>query len=194
MSRPEVPVIFPSEKEGLQLLEVARAAIGSSLGAPGSDPEAVLERALEREVLRRPGAAFVTLHLDAELRGCVGTLEITAPLARSVARYAVAAAFQDPRFAPLSARELTAVRLSVSVLGPFTPVWTPEPIVVGRHGVSLVRGDFRSVFLPQVALEQGWDRTALLQHLAVKAGLSRDGWREAQLSVFETVSFAETLY
>jgi AmmeMemoRadiSam system protein A len=194
MWRPEAPVLFPSEEEGMQLLEVARSAIGSSLGAPGPDAEALLERALAREVLRRPGAAFVTLHLDAELRGCVGTLEITAPLARSVARHAVAAALEDPRFVPLSAYELTAVRLSVSVLGPFTPVRTPEPIVVGRHGVSLVRGDFRSVFLPQVAVEQGWDRTALLQHLAVKAGLSQDGWRSAEISVFETASFAETLY
>jgi AMMECR1 domain-containing protein len=79
----------------------------------------------------------------------------------------------------------------VSVLGPITPVPSAEAIVVGLHGVCLVQGAFRSVFLPEVAPEQGWDLTALLENLARKAGLRRGDWDQASLAVFETESFGE---
>ncbi|HEX5041790.1 MAG TPA: AmmeMemoRadiSam system protein A [Candidatus Polarisedimenticolaceae bacterium] len=182
----------PDAEEGRFLLGLARAAIARALGVLAPEPDELLAGALERDVLRRPGAPFVTLRLDGELRGCLGTLEAEEPLARAVARHAVAAALRDPRFPPLTASELEALHLSVSVLGPFTPVGSPEAIVIGRHGVSLVRGPFRSVFLPEVAVEQSWDVATLLEHLARKAGLRRRGdWEDAALAVFETACFAE---
>jgi AmmeMemoRadiSam system protein A len=174
----------PDAEEGRILLAVARATLAGA-------GERALAGALVRDRLRRPGAAFVTLHLAGELRGCVGTLEATDPLAHTVARQALAAANDDPRFSPLGRHELQAVRLSVSVLGPITPVPSSEAIVVGLHGVCLVRATFRAVFLPQVAPEQGWDLSALLEHLALKAGLRRGDWDGASLAVFETVSFGE---
>ena len=121
----------------------------------------------------------------------MGTLEARDPLARTVARQAVAAALEDPRFPPLAPHELTSVRLSVSVLGTLTPVPSPEVIVPGLHGVCLVSGSFRSVFLPRVALEQGWGLPELLENLALKAGLRRGDWERASLAVFESVHFGE---
>jgi AmmeMemoRadiSam system protein A len=174
------------------LLGLARAAIARALGVAAPEPDELLAQALRRDVLRRPGAPFVTLRIDRELRGCLGTLEAEEPLARAVVRHAVAAALHDPRFPPLAPGELARLHLSVSVLGPFTPVLSPAAIVPGRHGVSLVRGPFRSVFLPEVALEQGWDVATLLEQLARKAGLQRRGdWEDAALAVFETAIFGE---
>lgn len=181
----------PDPADGRLLLALARAAIADGLALPGPGPSRLLAEALRREVLSRPGAAFVTLRLGGELRGCLGTLEAEEPLARAVARQAVEAALRDPRFPPLPAEEFGPVRLSVSVLGPFTPVATPEAIVPGRHGVALSLRGRRSVFLPEVAPEQGWDVLTLLEHLAAKAGLRRGEWRDAALSVFETASFGE---
>jgi AmmeMemoRadiSam system protein A len=181
----------PEAQEGRLLLLLARGAISRALAVPGPDPDRLLSEALEREALCRPGAAFVTLRLERELRGCLGTLEAEEPLAQAVTRQAVAAAIHDPRFPPLTPRELEVVSLGVSVLGPFSPMLSPEGIVVGRHGVTLAHRGHHGVFLPEVGVEQGWDVPTLLEHLAVKAGLRRGDWREASLSVFETVSFVE---
>jgi len=181
----------PEPEDGRLLLGLARAAIAHALAVPGPHPQLLLGEALERTVLRRPGPAFVTLRLQDELRGCLGTLEAEEPLASAVARHAVAAALHDPRFPPLLPGELVPVRLGVSVLGPCTPVVGQESIVLGRHGIALVHRGRRAVFLPEVALDQGWDVLTLLEHLAVKAGLRRPDWQDAALSVFETASFAE---
>lgn len=181
-------------EDGLLLLRLARSAIVRALGRGGPEHDALLVEALARPFLSPPGAAFVSLHVGPDLRGCIGTLAAEAPLARTVATYAVAAALEDPRFPPLREDELRGVRLHVSVLSPLRPVASAEAIVLGRHGVSLERGSARAVFLPEVAPEQGWDLDALLENLAEKAGLPRGGWRRAQLHVFETEGFGETLY
>ena len=172
------------------LLLVARHAIERELhvreGAPDPGPP---PRTLD--AARRSRAAFVTLKTDEppRLRGCIGTLEPEGPLDRTVARYARHAALDDPRFPPLRAEEWPRVAVSISVLAPARPVTTEEEIEPGTHGVILERDGKRAVFLPQVATEQGWDRTTLLEHLARKAGLPRDAWRGAHLALFETENF-----
>jgi AmmeMemoRadiSam system protein A len=183
----------PEPEDGRQLLSVARAAIARAVGARGPDAETLLSRALEREVLRRPGAVFVTLRMDGALRGCLGTLEATDPLAEAVALHAAAAALEDPRFPRLHPTELLAVPLSVSVLGPSGPLPSPEALVPGRHGVVLALGGARPSSAPRGRRAE-MDRWTLLEHLAVKAGLPRNGWRDAALSAFETATFAEPLY
>ena len=172
------------------LLRVARHAIAAELhvrdGAPDPGPVPLpTGEALE------PRGAFVTLKIDEPpaLRGCIGTLEPEGPLDRTVARYARHAAFDDPRFPPLRFAEWPRVVVSISVLSLSRRVGSAEEIEPGRHGVILERDGRRAVFLPQVAAEQGWDRTTLLEHLAQKAGLPRDAWREALLSVFEAENF-----
>lgn len=142
--------------------------------------------------LARPQGVFVTLTERGALRGCIGDLAGRTPLALAVARMALAAATEDPRFAPVRRDELSTIALEISVLTPYAPVASAAAIEVGRHGVLLEKGGRRAVFLPQVAPEQGWNRDELLAHLCEKGGLPADCWRSgARLSTFEAEVFAE---
>jgi AmmeMemoRadiSam system protein A len=169
------------------LLGLARAAIAARLaGHEAPLPEAA------GAVLYERAASFVSLHHGRELRGCIGELEARYPLLESVRRNALHAAFDDPRFAPLDADELPGLTIEISVLTPATPIPGPDAIVIGRHGVILEQHGHRAVFLPQVAPDQGWDVPTMLNHLAAKANLPRDAWRQgARLSTFAALVFGE---
>ncbi len=145
------------------------------------------------EAAERPQGAFVTLRIGGELRGCIGHMAPDLPLGQAVGMMALAAALRDPRFPPLEASELERVTIEISALTPLERVAGPEAIVVGRDGVEIRKAGRVAVFLPQVAGEQGWDRTALLENLCLKAGLPRDGWRGgAELWTFRAIHFRET--
>jgi AmmeMemoRadiSam system protein A len=186
-----------SPTEGRALLALARAALSQELEGNGALDRAL--GALDRTPsIEEEGACFVTLEVrDAlsprgvRLRGCVGSLQAHGPLYRNVIENAGRAAFHDPRFPALSAAELAEVAISLSILSPLVPVEGIDRIAPGVDGVVLEKGSFRSVFLPEVASEQGWDRVALLRNLALKAGLPRDGWNGATLFVFRTATFEE---
>lgn len=141
--------------------------------------------------LRRPLGAFVTITLGGDLRGCIGSIVGREPLEENVWRMARAAALEDPRFPPLSAREWGRAELEISVLDELTPCPDPEAIVVGRHGLALQYGGRTGVFLPQVPVEQGWDRLAYLDNLCRKAGVPQGVWRlpEARLFWYEAQVF-----
>jgi len=135
--------------------------------------------------LRADGAAFVTLkEKNGRLRGCIGTIQAYTALSSSVIQNAVAAASKDPRFPPVSPEELAGLDLEVTVLAPMEPVSEISEITLGTHGVYLEASGRSSVFLPQVPLEQGWDLATYLQQLALKAGLSPDGWKKGRLYRF----------
>ncbi len=131
------------------------------------------------------GASFVTLK-DARgnLRGCIGTILPVMPLDRSVITNAVSAASRDPRFPPVRAEELPGLSVEVTVLSPLEPLRDPNGITIGKHGLYLEKEGRSSVFLPQVPVEQRWDRNVYLEELALKAGLPKDGWRGAKLYTF----------
>jgi len=126
------------------------------------------------------------------LRGCVGKPESPDPLDTTVARCAVLSAFEDPRFPALREDELEAIQIEVSVLSPLVPA-RPEDVEAGLHGVSLSRGAFRGLLLPQVAREFGWSREKLLCETCRKAGLDPFAWKdpETRLSTFTAQSFSE---
>ena len=170
-----------------ELLRIARGAIEAALS---SWPEPAFS---PRPELVRPRGAFVSLHDGGgELRGCVGQLRADRPLCETVARMAVAAATQDGRFASVTAAELPGLVIEISALGPLVPVRAKE-VDVGRHGLVL-RLDGRSgVLLPQVAVENGWDRDQFLAKTAWKAGLPADAWRRAdvEILVFTAEVFGE---
>ncbi len=159
---------------GSDLLRLAHNAIGESFGMA---PQPVAER----PEWRQPGASFVTLTRHGELRGCIGSLEAWRPLAEDVAANARAAAFRDPRFAPLTAGELAGIRVEVSLLTPAQPLpWRDEAEALaqlrpGIDGVILIAGRHRATFLPQV-WEQLPDPANFLAHLKRKAGLAADYW------------------
>ena len=130
--------------------------------------------------------AFVTLNdkVTGALRGCIGEIMPMRPLVEAVAARAVDAALKDPRFLPVSERELGGLRVEVSALTPPRRVASWRDIVLGRDGVTLEKDGCFAVFLPQVAPEHGWDLPTTLSYLSQKAGLPPDAWREG--TKFET--------
>lgn len=185
-----------SAAEGATLLALARAAIEDALQQRHA-VDAVLRRHEIGPALEARRGAFVTLRLPGEaagqrvLRGCIGTMAADEPLYRAVINTAPRSALSDPRFPPLTGAELASLTVEVSALTPLEPLRSPDDLVIGRDGVQLIRDDRRSVFLPQVAVQQRWNATQLLEHLAEKAGLPNDGWRGAELSVFRAEVFEE---
>ena len=138
--------------------------------------------------------AFVTLKRHGELRGCIGHMGDDLPLCHVVGRMALQAAFNDRRFTHLKDSELEEIDIEISVLTPLRPVDGPADIVVGRDGVMLRQSDRSAVFLPQVALEQGWNRDEMLGHLCRKAGLSETAWKDgASFYTFQAQVFSESL-
>jgi AmmeMemoRadiSam system protein A len=149
------------------------------------------------EPLRAPGASFVTLRIDGELRGCIGSLVSRRPLVTDVADNAFAAAFRDPRFPPLRADEVPDVDLHISVLGPAEPLtFTDEADLIARlrpgiDGLILRAGHQQGTFLPSV-----WDSLPrpqdFLCQLKRKAGLPEDYWSDGiQVWRYETESFPD---
>lgn len=165
---------MPSTNAGHTLLPIARASIARTLGRSLAANETA-------PWLVEPGACFVTLTQHGELRGCIGSLEARLPLLADVKANAVAAAFQDPRFSPLSEHELDVIEIEVSQLSlmqPLTFASEAEALAQLRPGVDGVVFEFgarRSTFLPQV-WEQLPDTQEFMAHLKRKAGLPAGFW------------------
>ncbi len=136
--------------------------------------------------------AFVTLHEGGQLRGCIGRMSADEPLRQVVRSMAQAAAFEDPRFKPISRTELARIHIEISVLSPLEDCGI-EDITPGKHGALLTMGWHSGVFLPQVATEQGWDRDEFLDNLCMKAGLAPGAHRQhgARLQRFTALVFGE---
>lgn len=183
--------LLPAEKAFLRDL-ASRTVEAAVRQAPLPDARAQAQNAriaLAPRLDQKRGV-FVTLHLDGHLRGCIGYIEGHKPLIDGVIDNGKNAAVGDPRFPPVSVQELPGLDLEISVLTPLKSVSGPEDIEIGRHGILLDIGGRRSVFLPQVAVEQGWDLTTTLGHLALKAGLAPDAWQDgATFQVFEADIF-----
>lgn len=162
--------------KGKTLLRLARAAIGRELGFISHDLP-------QTDWLEEPGATFVTLTLQGQLRGCIGSLEAHRSLIDDVRQNAVASAFRDPRFTPLSKAEFAEVTIEVSLLS------KPEPVrhcseedalaqlTPGRDGVILELGHHRATYLPQVWVQLP-DPSIFVRHLKEKAGLPADFWSD----------------
>jgi len=126
-----------------------------------------------------------------ELRGCVGYALPIAPLYRAVAETARAAAFEDSRFLPVTREEALKLEVSLSVLSRLFPIH-PEKVEVGRHGLLISDGARRGLLLPQVSVENGWDRETFLEQTCRKAGLPLDAWRKsATIEAFTAEVFAD---
>jgi AmmeMemoRadiSam system protein A len=136
--------------------------------------------------------AFVTIHRRGGLRGCLGRIEPDAPLSATVAHLAAIVADSDPRFEPVALHELEEIELEISVLTPEREIRSVDEIEIGRHGLIVEHGGRRGLLLPQVAVEQRWDRETFASQTCLKAMLSADAWRHgARLLVFEAQVFGE---
>jgi MEMO1 family protein len=195
--------VFPlSAEDKRTLLQLARSSLEASVRKGSYDPAAARRFTMTSSLQRRAGA-FVTLKCKEGpggrcagkgdgLRGCIGTILPISSVFETVAQRAASAALEDTRFNRVEASELPLIIVEISVLTPPRVVKSAEEIVVGRHGIILSKKGMSATFLPQVAPEQGWDRETTLTHLAHKAGLPTDGWRQgASFSVYEAIVFNE---
>lgn len=177
--------LAPDEK--VDLLRMARAAVAAFV-----ESREVVEDTSGKPKFREPRGVFVTLTKDGDLRGCIGFIEPVAPLGQSVIRTAVYAATEDPRFPPVQPAELRDIKFEISVLTPVREISDPREVTVGRHGLIIARDGLKGVLLPQVPVENKWDRETFLEQASLKAGLPRDAWRlGAKLYVFEAIVFHE---
>lgn len=140
----------------------------------------------------RPRGAFVTLKKGEVLRGCIGHIPPETPLAQTVGAMAAQAAFNDPRFPPLTAGEFAQIKIEISALTPPHQIRDPDEIELGRDGVILSKEGKSAVFLPQVAAENKWGLDEMLDNLCRKAGLRPGSWKQgARFSVFQAEVFSE---
>jgi AmmeMemoRadiSam system protein A len=175
--------------------------VGVDLGLSGEEREElrkIAKTVIENQFLDKPSpiavpsneklqenrGVFVCVKKKGMLRGCMGSFTADEPVHKAVEALAVAAAFRDPRFAPLVQDELPYLDLEISVLTPLVEVENPEEIQVGVHGIFIKRGMRSGVLLPQVATERNWDRITFLEETCRKAGLPFDAWRDKETKIY----------
>jgi AmmeMemoRadiSam system protein B/AmmeMemoRadiSam system protein A len=198
LTRPPAESAVPTEAPpisaelGARLARLARATLEDELTKTSRLAREMAELPAGPEASRLQ-AVFVTLlrtdpdeiRSEGSLRGCIGQVEPTYPLEMAVVRAALSAALDDPRFTPVSAKELPKLALDVTVLSPPRPIASWSEIQIGLHGIVLEKRGRRALFLPQVAVEQNWTLEETLEALSHKAGLPSGAWRDgAQYSVF----------
>lgn len=187
-----------TQEQGQTLLDQARATLIKKLGGDQSRIPEDLDERLKDQVFDQKLGTFVTLHLHGNLRGCIGSLIGDEPLRDNVQNNAINAALHDPRFPPLSTRELAEVDIEVSVLTSPQPFKysSPQDLVnrlrPGVDGVIMKKGMAQSTFLPQV-WEQLPKPEAFLNNLCLKAGLPQEAWKQGDVEImtYQVQSFAE---
>jgi len=185
--RYEPPVLTENQRE--ELLTLARTTIAGYL-----ETGRIPDYEADDPALNRRSGVFVTLKekKDEGLRGCIGHTRADMPLYQVVQQMAVAAATEDPRFPPLAPEELSDVAVEISILSPFHRLTDVKQVQVGVHGLMIFHSGRKGLLLPQVPVEQGWDREEYLDNLCLKAGLPADCWAEQPtLYAFTAVVFGE---
>jgi AmmeMemoRadiSam system protein A len=177
-----------TQEEKIFLLKLARQAIITKEENKPLDlsrpPQPLYEKKL---------GAFVTLHKKGRLRGCIGYIEGIKNLYDTIIEMAQAAAFKDHRFGPVTATEIPELEIEISVLSPLHEIDDPKQIVVGQHGIVISNGYYSGILLPQVAIEQNWDRQQFLEHTCLKAGLPRNAYQDpnTHIKIFSATIFNE---
>lgn len=173
------------------LLSVAGRAIAEKL-APGRYSFPAEENFTG--ILQCKCGAFVSLYVNGELRGCIGTFSESEPLYKNVENMAVSAAMSDTRFQAIRTGEITDLELEISVLSPRIRIFEPSEIILGKHGLYIKLGSSRGTLLPQVATKQNWTVEEFLGNCSkYKAGIGWDGWKGAEVFTYEAIVFRAAL-
>jgi MEMO1 family protein len=178
-----------TEKEKKELLKIARNTIEAYLQT-GKSPE-VNKKDLTSTLQENCGA-FVTLHKEGALRGCIGRFSASESLYKVVQQMAIAAATQDHRFSVVTIDEMKKIDVEISVLTPMQKIKSIDEIEMGKHGIYIKKGFSGGTFLPQVATETGWTKEEFLGNCSKnKAGLGWEGWKDAEIYIYEALVFSE---
>src|SRR3989339_215364 len=178
-----------NDTQKARLLEIARKTIqeyvtnGKKLDFSEDDPQ-----------LKAVNGAFVTIHKQGKLKGCIGNIIGQKPLFETIRDMAIESATGDPRFEPVTKDELKDIEIEISVLSPLKKIEDVDEFQLGTHGVLVKKGWSQGVFLPQVAEETGWNKEEFLSNLcAHKAGLPADAWKDAKTEkyIFSALVFSE---
>ena len=172
-------IVGLNDQEKQYLLKLVRTTILSAL-----ENKKFPEIKPVSEKMNEKYGVFVTLHKEGNLRGCIGYIEGVDSLFKSVMSMAQSAAFQDPRFPPVSQDEVENLEIEISVLSPIKKIETVEEIQVGKHGLIIQQGPHRGLLLPQVATDWGWEREEFLQQTCRKAGLPTSAWQDSKTEIF----------
>jgi AmmeMemoRadiSam system protein B/AmmeMemoRadiSam system protein A len=177
-----------TQEEKRTLLNIAKTTIESRIknqNLPKFD--------IRSDTLREKRGAFVTLHKHGSLRGCIGNIHGNKPLYLTIEEMAIASAFNDPRFKPVTEGEIKDLDIEISVLTPLRKIDNVEDIQVGKHGIYIEKGYYSGLLLPQVATEYRWDMTTFLEQTCNKAGLPKGAWKDkdTRIYIFSADIFSE---
>jgi MEMO1 family protein len=164
-----------------ELLALARKSVEYAV----REKKAYEPTASASEVMNQERGAFVTLRKSGELRGCVGYTSAIKPLYVTVRDTATLAALRDSRFPPVSASELPQLDYEISVLSPLRRVLDVGQIKVGQHGLLMRNGADEGLLLPQVPVEERWDRQKFLEETCHKAGMPSACWKDENTDIFK---------
>ncbi|MCL1864412.1 MAG: AmmeMemoRadiSam system protein A [Spirochaetes bacterium] len=178
-----------NKEQQINLLNLARKTIADKLGVD----EDIKLSPFKDDIFNEKCGSFVTLHINGNLRGCIGYIEGIKSIPETVKDMALASAFKDPRFSSLKREEYKKIDIEISILSPIEKVNDINEIVVGRDGIIITKGFNRGLLLPQVAVEQKWDRDTFLTHTCFKAGLPGDSWKRKDVLIekFSAQVFSE---
>jgi len=169
-----------SETEKNELLALARKSVEHVVQSGDAyEPPASASATLNQE-----RGAFVTLSESGVLRGCIGYTSAAKPLYLTVRDTATLAAMRDPRFKPVTASELPDLEYEISVLSPLRRVTDLQQIKIGEHGLLMKNGGNEGLLLPQVPVEQKWDRQTFIEQTCIKARMSSDCWKDENTDIF----------
>ena len=178
-----------NDKEKEKLFEIVRTSIESWFS---NNKVPVIDESELSQKFKEKYGAFVTLKIDGVLRGCIGRFVSDDPFYQALNLSAISSAFNDPRFPALTKEEYQKVDIEITVLGPMKRIYDKKDIVLGKHGIYIKQGSMAGTMLPQVAIENGWDVDEFLEYTSqYKAGIGRDGWKTAELYIYEGLVLEE---
>lgn len=176
-----------SESEKKILLTLAARAIADEIAPSFISARTEVDLT---DALKYKCGAFVSIYVDQNLRGCIGTFSEEEFLYKNVMNMAVSSATNDSRFSPVQTHELEQLELEISILTPRHRISDPSEILIGKHGLFMKSGANRGTLLPQVAVNQKWTVEEFLGNCSkYKAGIGWDGWRTAEVYTYEAIVF-----
>jgi len=181
-----------NKEQQKKLLSIARKTIREYIDN-GQLPEPDLENEFTDEIFKEKRGAFVTIHKNGKLRGCIGYIRGIKNIPETIVEMSRAAGFNDPRFPALRRNEVDEIDIEISILSPIVKVENVDEIQVGRDGL-IISNSFRTgLLLPQVASEYGWSENQFLENTCYKAGLPGDAWKwnDTTIERFSAQVFSE---
>jgi hypothetical protein len=178
-----------TDEEKKELFDIARNSIKSLLF---DDKNYTIDESKIPQALKQKFGAFVTLKINGNLRGCIGRFVSDDPLYKVVSASAASSAFEDSRFSSLTKAEYDKVDFEITVLGPMKKINNINEIILGKHGIYIKKDFHSGTMLPQVPIEYGWTLEEFLGYTSRdKAGIGWDGWKSADIYIYEGLVLEE---